>query len=525
MPLPYLPVHAQRETDDGYKTLESLIRERISQAKGPFFRTDAKDLFQTYLENLPGEKRQHYNCRACQKFIDNYGGLVTIDYNGQHRSLLFNSDGVPEFFYGAINVMDVVVLRAKVTGVFLPRETVWGTPQTGNWTHLSGVCGVHYPNNLYTQNQLEAAKVEEYGMLQRSLAEFPAETVRQAVRVLEADALDRSEKTLGAAKWLLNLHESLKGVKIKYQRENLVWLAVATAPVGFCHVRTSMIGTLLEDLQSGMEFEAVKRRWAAKMHPLQYQRPTTINDGAIKRAEEIFNKLGLAPALNRRFAKLEDLKLLWQPTVPLAEEVKGGLFGRLKKKPVQQPAVEIPEKKITWVKFRDAVLTTAEEVQCYISRYRDAFVGLVTAVDQNAPPILQWDTEPRNPVSWYFYHGGSSPDRWGLVSGTWHSVTGICLKPPHWHYPLLFSREENDVFFVLEGARDTEYVTGALFFPECLRTELHPVRKVMERYAQTGALSGRDEGTANGLGLSRKGRVVRVKSQGGWARYRIDRWD
>jgi len=34
-----------------------------------------------------------------------------------------------------------IVDRAKVTGVFLSSEKVWGTPQTGVWSHLHGSHG------------------------------------------------------------------------------------------------------------------------------------------------------------------------------------------------------------------------------------------------------------------------------------------------------------------------------------------------------------------------------------------------
>ena len=74
---------------------------------------------------------------------------------------------------------------------------------------------------------------------------------------------------------LLALHEA-RASKRGPAADNLTWLAVATAPAGFCHVRSSMIGTLLEDVAAGMPFDAIKQRFDAKMHPLQYQRPTAM---------------------------------------------------------------------------------------------------------------------------------------------------------------------------------------------------------------------------------------------------------
>ncbi len=65
--------------DQEYNTFEALVRERIAKATGPFFTTDADpdSLWATYLDNLPAD-RQHYDCHACRRFIQKYGGLVTI---------------------------------------------------------------------------------------------------------------------------------------------------------------------------------------------------------------------------------------------------------------------------------------------------------------------------------------------------------------------------------------------------------------------------------------------------------------
>lgn len=53
-----------------------------------------------------------------------------------------------------------------------------------------------------------------------------------------------------------------------------------------------MIGTLLDDIASGMSFDSVSRRFAEKMHPLQYQRPQAApSAGNIAQAEKIVEKL------------------------------------------------------------------------------------------------------------------------------------------------------------------------------------------------------------------------------------------
>jgi hypothetical protein len=69
-----------------------------------------------------------------------------------------------------------------------------------------------------------------------------------------------------------------------------------------------MIGTLLEDIHVGLPFDDFKAKFAAKMHPLQYQRPQAAPKvGAIAQAEKLVEQLGIVRSLKRRFARLDDL--------------------------------------------------------------------------------------------------------------------------------------------------------------------------------------------------------------------------
>ncbi len=518
--------------DHDYKRFEQLIAQRVAECgAAPLFTTDAKPeaLWAAYLNGVhPGATPQakhtkglHYNCRACRRFVERFGGLVAVTTDGRTETVLWDNFDVPAFFQGAVIALAELVEKAKVTGVFLSSEEVWGTPKTGEWTHLSGANPNAYKNVLKTAEQAMAEKKEEHHMLCRGLAEFPKEAVVQAVRVLEADAVDRSEKTLGVAKWLLTLHESLEGFK-NPARANLIWLAVAKAPPGWCHVRSTMIATLLDDVVAGLPYESIKRRWNEKMHPLQYQRPTTVSEGNLKQANKAVEKLGAAGSLKRRYARLEDLTALWRPSTVVEPEkpAGGGAFDHLMASKKKIKEVQLPPAKMIWDQFRDAVLPEAAKVECKVPG-TGPFFGLVTAVDPTSPPILQWDGLagfPRNPVSWYFHHPVGHAYLWNLTAGAWANVKTICLKPCMWQQPEKFVQQGGGVFLILEGARDLRSNTGGAFFPECLRSEFQPIKKAMEAYARTAEVSGRDEGDANGIAISTgsdTSLTMRVTKRGG----------
>lgn len=516
--------------DVAYEVFSAQIRARFATFAGkPLFNTNVDGLFDVFLANLPAEYRQHYTCNSCRQFVDTFGGLVSISDGGIANPAMW-PDGVPVLFENSVSAVLDLLVESTVTGVFLHPKSTWGKPVTGEWNHMSVVDAPVYRHSLKTPFQAMAEKAEDYNILQRSLAEFNQFAVEQAVTLLKTESLYRSEKCLGVAEWLLALQKATGATKNKKTQSNLIWLAVATAPVGYCHVRSSMIGTLLEDIASGMDFGAVSRRFAEKMHPLQYQRPQAApTTGNIQQAEKLVEKLGIQRSLMRRFARLDEVQALWKPPTQVQGKSGDGVFAHLKAKGQQQPAsgIDLPALTMTWEKFQRTVLSTASKIELYIAGGNNSYAALVTAVDPDAPPILQWDSEGRrNPVSWYLYHGGSAPSQWGLVAGKYCPVAAICLSPAHWNGQM--PHQVDGVFFLLEGAKDSRNQSLALF-PEILKSELREARSVIEAHSKTGKLDSQEEASACGLCLQRNtsawSATLRVTSGNTHAIYKLDRWD
>lgn len=516
------------EADDQYDRFEAALRDRIATLTGPLHETDAtpEALWAAYLNGIPEARRQHYSCHACRRFIQRYGGLVRINELGAAVPALWAVDA-PAFFIPSIEAMYQVAYRAKVTGVFLSSESTWGTPQAGGWSHLASPSPNIYTGRLLTAAQAMAEKREDFKILSHGLADYSQDVVNQAVRVLSADALDRSEKTLGIATWLAELHAS---IKTHHRRDNLIWRAVATAPPGFCHVRSTMISTLLDDIVAGLEYDAIAARWAEKMHPLRYQRPTAPpSEGTIGQAEKLVEKLGVAKSLQRRFATLDDvLAKVWVPQPIPEPAIYDRVFGHLRRSP-QTPEIELPALTMTWDKFTRTVLPGVVSMEIAVPPHHGAFYGLVTAVDPEAPAIIQWDGldgRPRNPVSWYFYAHGSSAQQWGLSPGM-TKVTSAFLSPHQWQDAGKFSHQPKAVFFSIEGCRDNGSAgnRGLALFPEILRSEFHGIRSVIEAHSRSGCIEGFESGNANGLAFQGTPVTLRVRTAAGIATYVIDRMD
>lgn len=523
----------ERETD-GYEHLLDGIRKSFRDTECgnvPLFTTDVEDLYDIFLKQLPKEAQQHYTCNACRNFVNRYGNLVHIDDDGEITPVMWDFIA-PEFFEEAVSACYMAVKHAKITGVFVTSEKRLGMPKTGVWTHMAVDIPRQriYRNRLKTAYQEEAEKREDFKMLLAACKKYRVETVQTAVNLLKSDSMYRGEKILGIAEWFLDILNIVKKNN-RLTDTHILWKKAATAPSGFCHVSSSMIGTLLDDIEDGYDFEAVRNRFNEKMNPLKYQRPQVApSAGNIKRAEEIVAKLGIQNSLKRRFARFDEVKKIWIPreknyTRALAEN---GVFGAVKAKneSFTPKGLEAPATVMTWDKFQRTVLPMAHKIEIAISQYHtDSYAAFVTAEDMDAPPIIQWDNdEYRNPVNWYLYNGGSTISQWNLKAG-WTEVTGITLQPNMWQSG--FEHQGHGVLFILDSCKDLHNKSSALF-PETLRGELREVRSTIEAYSRMNALSGLNEASACGL-LKQSGKnwnvQLRVTTDLGRSLYKLDRWD
>lgn len=520
----------QSRESDQYSDFEGSVDFRFdSMSNEPLFTTDAEHLFEIYINNLPVEAQQHYTCNTCRHFIERYGGLVTISPDGEMKPAIWGNNP-PEFFRNSVEAMVDTILKSKVTGVFFSKDQVLGTPQTGEWTHLSVSLPKNrvFSNTLYGITQVIAEKKADFQILVSGLNEYPVEAVDVALNLLRSESLYRSEKVIGVAEWLKDLHTKLASTKNKKIKDNLMWLAVATAPPGYCHIKSTMIGTLLDDIVAGFGYEEVSRRFAKKMDGLEYQRPQVEpSTGNIERAEQIVKKLGIEKSLVRRFARIEELQLIWKPV----EETKTdgeGVFSHLKPKDKKDfPQMEVHAITITWKKFSENVLPTTRSIEFLVDAGAENYTAIVTAQYDDAPPIVQWDSEEqRNPFSHYVYHNGSAPNSWNLKSG-WVKVTGICYQPSMWYKEN--EHQGKSVNLILEGAKDLRYEhSGSALFPEILKSELREVRSTIEAYSRSAKLEGFNESSACGVRLQEGNTwdaVLRVTTELGVTKYKLDRWD
>lgn len=533
---------ADRDHDLDYSALLQGARRSFDNAAATathVFRTDASGLWENYLDALPeGRQRQIHNCHCCRRFIETYGGLVSIDGAGVTTPLMWDINRVPAFYAPAFARLEAIVDNARVIGVFFSKQKIWGTPQTGDWHHLSVVppANLVFVERALDPNQAMAGVKENTGTVMRAMAEYGPKVLDEALRLLAAESLDRSEKFVGPIRWLRELHDWPKGRENHDVRQNLLWRRVAAAPEGFCHIKSSVVGPLLDDIAAGVPFDDIRRKHAAKLAPDRYQRPQAPPAaGNVKAAEALVAKLGIARSLERRFARLDELPLVdafWTPQQarPGRPQEGGGVFSHVKTKQGsidEVPPVNLPEMTVTWDKFLRTGLTLAPDQIEILIPDLGPFYAMTTAEHADAPPILKWDRpEERNPVSAYTYVKVMPARHWSLTPRVFAKVNAIVALPNMWGTKPMPHVGVGAVL-IIDGCVDTKIDSGNGLFPESLREELHGVRSTVEAYAKTARLGGREAANACGYGISQRAVDIHVRLHVGdaWNYYHIDRWD
>lgn len=490
-----------------------------------YFQTDVSgdELFDVFLRCLPHNQRQHHTCNCCRSFFRHYGNLVTIGMDNLLYPVFWNigSASVPQMYRKAVEQLSVRLRAAEIVGPFFSAEKVFGRAEEGGYEHFHATNPSVFKPGALTAYEQMALKKEHFGTVERALVEYPATLVSQALALLNSEVLYRAARVIGPVQFLATLHTNLKGVRKKSRRNNVIWDAIANAPAGFCTPRSGMAGTLLDDLASGMDFDAVKRRFGEKMNPTKYMRPSAAPKvGNVKQANTLFDKLGLEDSMKRAWATINDVDLLWKPspTSPKRRQSPtAGFFDSVLPAPKAPRSVHGGD--MTWLRFARTILPEARSISVKLHS-RMSFAAITTEAIKNSPRIFQWDS----PLAWYLYVGGSRPVDWGLSAQRPAEVEGITLRPgselPH---------QGAGVLLILKGCADKRKGHPGTF-PEILRADLHSVRSTIEAYSNKYQLAEPYGQKAAGLVITSQGKfqpielIVTLRT-GDIFSVRIDRWE
>lgn len=264
------------DPDADYRNLQLLIKRSVSMAVEPLFVADVPNLAAIFLEALPADRRQTYNCSICKEFINKYGPLVSIDrISGRSTSVLWEARDT-QFAIGcfrpAIEAAQAAVEAARVRCLFVASGQVWGSssstsPPTAvrpemTWSHLVARVGLMPVRNIAEAERMQAEVTKLYQGLKQSLDRFSLQMFEQAAQIVQEVSPGYGGQAAGQVRWYLEVRRTVDQFRGEPNHlDNLLWRAVYQDSQRFSRLRGRPAHHLLEDIRAGLPSSEVKARW------------------------------------------------------------------------------------------------------------------------------------------------------------------------------------------------------------------------------------------------------------------------
>lgn len=504
---------------DFVATIQRFARETLNeyQEKHGFLdlyvlRRQDKQLFDIFLENIPENARQHYNCNTCRKWFETFGGVLIVESVEEATRpidvaispfwtlLPEELQLIPDVFHNAINAMNAALStgvegKSNLKPFYYSskdyRSNVWGVAEKGGFEHMHFESNPIFdyklakPNVNAAENEFIDKRLEPAN---RNLNSYALEHFETLQSLLKAGSLYTQASALKSVELYIKLHQ------LRKQNYNLFIKEINLAYDGAILIAGGVVGAALDLIVADAPLDKIQSLWNQMVDPLKYQRQGNVSEGTIKVANKLIAEMGLEDSLLRAFARLEDVEkhIVWKPRIVEQTETSkpsGGVFDKL----LNTPAVK--DSKIqkykeggtiecTWSTFVSKHLPTLNSLSYLrgMAGVRHSLVQLTTEAIKGSKPLYRHDKlENRNPLSFYLYSDGSYFANFNLGNES-AEVIGI-IPPPG------LSDDDNrgGVILLLKGAKDLQNNQSAIF-PDSVLPELHPVRAAIEMYSRNTPL-------------------------------------
>lgn len=421
-----------------------LVRENLEKMMGRnthLFVVNAtnEEMWETYLSAYEeGAERQSFTCNCCKSFIRQWGNIVEIGKNGILHSIWdVDTTNISPEYKSVVNKMTTLIYSKEVNSVFFNEfkniGTKDNTPSSGPYAGITW-------NHFYCQLQQKFVKGDKTDRFRgefntnvltfkRAVTEISRETVETVLELINSDSLYRGDQYKQAVQKLKEVLDYLLVDKTPQENLNNLYFAMSSLHPQICSIRNSAIGTLLVNIEEGMELEEAVKKYEVVTAPTNYRRTTAIvTPKMVKAAEEKVTELGLMEALPRRHAVLEDLT------------INDVLFANREAKKVLSPFENLAEsvqnpknfknvEEISLQDFIEKVLPTSKSVELFLeNRLIPNFLTLTAPINKDSGKLFKWN----NNFSWS-YSGDVTDSIKEKVKAAGGNVEGVLRCSLSWH--------------------------------------------------------------------------------------------
>lgn len=374
---------------------------------------DKDKLWDLYLDSFPEgtnpiyKERREYDCNCCKQFIRGIGAAAVVNGKNELESVWDIEVEYP--FTEVVNTLSAYVKSHRIDNTFRYFQKDVGVDhnlaQQGDtivkWEHF------HYklPSGLVNKEPGSLLSQTRAGkeVLERSVKEISVSTIDLVLDLIDQNSLYRGsdyKHNLVFLKETIEKHKKLHSVA---KKDAYLW-KTAVSNLGLAKVRNTAIGTLLVDLEKGVELEKAVGSFETMVAPANYKRPTAlVTQRMLDDAAKTVEQLGIEDSLYRRHAKVQDVTI---NNVLFADRgiqgnMKGGVFGDIKPTKTSTKKFDKIEE-VPVEDFINKILPNAESLELFVSNMHTGnLMSLVAPANSGSKNILKWD----NNFSWS-YNGG-----------------------------------------------------------------------------------------------------------------------
>lgn len=404
------------------------------------------ELWAKYLASFPEgtdpifRKRTEHDCSCCRRFVKTIGPVVTIE-NGELKTIWDGKFNDP-VYRAVASAMSEFIKSKAVGNPFLHYEEQVGldsnferSPIDGDieWRHFhvslprgsnSGTSDVFCPKTDIATRLSRARSTKDVFL--RSLRELSLDSLETVLDLIAANSLYRGDEQ----KFVV---QSFQKLKVEFdrlpesQQDFFAWSKVSTLPGSVTGIRSSAVGNLLINISENMDLEVAVGKFETMMDARNYKRPTAlVTPKMVEAAREAIAVLGLTDSLERRHARLTDIKMndiLFSDKT--ARKVLGGdVFDSIATKATIPKNLDRIET-IPIEKFLTDVLPRIDSMEIMVEpRHAPNFVSLIAPMFDSSKALFKW----KNRFSWS-YSGNVTDSIKEKVKRAGGSVTGdLCCR-------------------------------------------------------------------------------------------------
>lgn len=465
-----------------------------------------------FIKAVPVALYQTFSCRHCKSFFDEYSSLFYIDETNTVRPVLFHHPLLGNTFTPYVKTYWDSVLKHPLIAVdydtlvcnfdhFQNTQRKWGNPSivtTGeadvDWiavqTDKNSVkagpfvykhFSMELPEKFCIMDDdlmyslREKMKKTECVNAMSLLSKFTSKDMLKTLSLL-VDCNFNTELVRQELEWFYEIAKTCEASPKQFN-DAIVVRMIHKRSATFLFHSYELIEKLLHEAKSDIDVSDTVRKLC--LGDADTSDPITVE--LINETDEFIVNNGYESAFRRRHALLSDVPTIWKPI----NRTSTSAFYDINTKPTSISMGEL----VTMLPYID-------DISFKMDNNLYPFVGLTTACDVNSKPIFKWDTEKRNPISMYCYHGLSNASQMSMVVDRWYKVIGITL-PPHLlntdTYDQMIKTFGNGYILLIDGCKDSANDVPLSLFSETLKPEFAPYARVIDRFSIVNLLDKNED--------------------------------